>query len=278
MLTVCERFAKCNNMQFSTNDNPAKSKSKAVFVTGTKQKVVPQVSLVLYGKNLPWVEHCEHLGTVINSSVSMDQDCQRKKAEFIDSSVKIREAFSFAHPCEIIGAVQKYCTSYYGAPLWSMRDESVRMINASWRTNVKMTWDTPRNCHNYFIDTILAQNETPPEISLPVRFVNFFCSLQRSSSPEIQILSNLCARDIRTNTGSNLSFIKSLTGLDIREYGANRIKDELQRVLSPEVPVMDRWRLPYLEKLLANRCEAFYNGDSDHYNYLNELIHSLVTN
>ena len=208
----------------------------------------------------------------------MNQDCRRKRAEFIDNSVKVKEAFSFAHPCEKISAVQKYCTSYYGAQLWSMRADSVSMVNSSWRTHVKLTWDLPRNCHNYFIDTVLAPNETPPAISLPVRFVNFFQSLQRSPSPEVQILSNLCARDIRTNTGSNLNHIKSLIGLDPGEYGGKRIKEELRRVLAAEVPVTDHWRLSYLQKLLSNRCKAFYDGDSVHYDYLNDLIYSLVIN
>ena len=146
----------------------------------------------------------------------MDQDCCRKRAEFIDNSVKVKETISFAHPCKTISVVQKYSTSYYRAPLWSMRSDSVVMIYASWRTHVKLTWDLPRNCHNYFIGTILAPNETPPSINLSSRYVNLLHSLLNSNSPDVQILSPLCARDIRTNTGSNLDYVKSLTGPDPR--------------------------------------------------------------
>jgi hypothetical protein len=34
MLATCERFAHRNNLQFSTDPNPAKSKSKCIFVSG----------------------------------------------------------------------------------------------------------------------------------------------------------------------------------------------------------------------------------------------------
>ena len=85
----------------------------------------------------------------------------------------------------------------------------------------------------------------------------------------MQILSRLCARDIRTNTGSNLSHIKSLTGLDPMEYGGHKIKDELRTVLRAEVPANEKWRVLYLPKLLANRSMAFYAGDSDQYNQIN---------
>ena len=188
----------------------------------------------------------------------METDCRRKRAEFIDSAVKVKEAFSFAHPCEILSAVDKYCTCYYGAPLWEMRSESVKMINSSWRTNVKLTWDLPRNCRNYFLDEIFASHLTPPTVSLPSRFVTFLHSLLDSPSLEVQILCRLSARDIRTNTGSNISHVKSLTGLDPMDYGGQRIKDEVHIALKAEVPPTDQWRLPFLEKLLARRTEAFY--------------------
>ena len=72
--------------------------------------------------------------------------------------------------------------------------------------------------------------------------------------------------------------MKSLTGLDPMNYGGQRIKDELRTALKAEVPPTDQWRLPFLEKLLARRTEAFYSGDCDKYHETNELIHSLVIN
>ena len=189
MLQVCERFADWNNMKFSTHEDPVKSKSKAIFVTGLRKNVSLPLPLVLYDKPLPWVKHCDHLGNLITSTGSMDQDCRRKRAHFIDGSVKVKESFSFAHPCEVVTAVQKYCTSYHGSSLWRFESDTVEMINSSWQTSIKLAWDFPRNCRNYFIDQILAPNLTPPAIGLLSKFTNFYQSLLQSPSPEVEILA-----------------------------------------------------------------------------------------
>ena len=136
MLETCEQFAAENNIRFSTNSEPSKSKSKALFVTGGKAgSVVPPVNLVLCDKDLPWVDRCDHLGSTLTTSASMDQDCREKLAEFIDSVVKTREFFDFAHPGEILKATQKYNSSHYGSCLWDLRGQAAEMLYASWRTH-----------------------------------------------------------------------------------------------------------------------------------------------
>ena len=66
MLDTCQRFATRFNLQFSTDPNPEKSKSKCIFVCGRKQAKQKPVNLVLDGKQLPGVESAVHLGHVLN--------------------------------------------------------------------------------------------------------------------------------------------------------------------------------------------------------------------
>ena len=66
------------------------------------------------------VERVEHLGHALHSDGRAAQDCREKRAQFIDSSVKIREGFRFAHPANQITAVEKYCTAAYGSNLWDL--------------------------------------------------------------------------------------------------------------------------------------------------------------
>ena len=40
----------------------------------------------------------------------------------------------------------------YGSNLWDIRSKSAEMVYASWRTNIKLVWDLPRQTKNYFID------------------------------------------------------------------------------------------------------------------------------
>ena len=87
--------------------------------------------LVLCGRALPWVQKAEHLGHTLHEDGTMAQDCREKRAQYIDSSVKNREMFSFAHPAEQILAVEKYCTAVYSSNLWDLGGkESIALTNA----------------------------------------------------------------------------------------------------------------------------------------------------
>ena len=62
MLDVCSSFAAEVGLQFSTDPNPVKSKSKAVFVVGRKTNLEKPAPLLLSGKALPYVAHATNLG------------------------------------------------------------------------------------------------------------------------------------------------------------------------------------------------------------------------
>ncbi len=99
MLKICETFTEAHNIKFSTNEDPSKSKSKAIYMVGQRGGGLPRPKpLVLCGKPLPWVDKADHLGNVLHQDGTMRQDCREKRAMFIDSSVKIRKTFYFAHP------------------------------------------------------------------------------------------------------------------------------------------------------------------------------------
>ena len=192
--------------------------------------------------------------------------------------MKVKESFSYAHPSEIVSAVQKYSTAFYGSNLYALRSYTASQLYGSWRTRVKLIWDLPRECHNNFLDAILAQDVIPPQISLMTRFVTFFHSLINSPSPEVSVLCRLSARDLHSNIGLNLDDIKRETGLDPWLFGSRRIREEMLKFHSRSPPKEDAWRIPYLHKLLSIRTEYFYRGDSFNYEEINSLIFSLVTN
>ena len=98
MLNTCESFALRNNLQFSTDPNPAKSKTKCIFMTGKRKNLPKPVPLVLSGKELPWVTSATHLGHEFHESGNMNYDTTIKRAEFIRKSSDIRETIFFASP------------------------------------------------------------------------------------------------------------------------------------------------------------------------------------
>ena len=84
------------------------------------------------------MERAEHLGHALHQDGLMVQDCREKRAQLIDSSVKIRESFAFAHPSEQILAVSKYCSTAYGSNLWDLGSREAHMFTNAWRTGHKL--------------------------------------------------------------------------------------------------------------------------------------------
>ena len=109
---------------------------------GPKTKPAP---LILRGQPLPWVSRAEHLGHTLCEDGTSAQDCREKRAQFIDSSVKIRESFDFAHPAEKIMTVDKYCSAAYGSNLWKHTETEAKMYTNAWRTGHKIGHKTFTN-------------------------------------------------------------------------------------------------------------------------------------
>ena len=86
----------------------------------------------------------------------MDQDCAQKWAELIDSAVKTREAFKFAHQLEFIKTVGKCSPAFYGCVLYDLRGKKQRNPFYPAGKQTTSAWNMPRNCHSCFVDTVHA--------------------------------------------------------------------------------------------------------------------------
>ena len=198
MLRTCEQFAAANNIKFSTDIDPVKSKSKAIFVTGPRGGEQKPAPLLLCGRALPWVARAEHLGHALSEDGTMQQDAREKRAQFIDMSVKIHETFGFAHPVEQLEAINKYCTAVYGSNIYNFTNNEFEMICAASRTGVKLAWGVHRGCRTYLLQQVLSPATPSLRVSLLLRFRTFFRSLLTSPSPEVQVAALLAARDLRS--------------------------------------------------------------------------------
>ena len=152
MVKICETFGMKNNLKFSTDSNPAKSKTKCLYMVGSKVKnVVYPAAIQLYGLDLPWVTHATHLGHELHQDCTMNMDTRMKRADFISSSNDIRNMFNFALPGQILSAINVYSAHFYGAMLWDLFGDMAGQVYRSWNTCVKLVWDLPRSTHNYIL-------------------------------------------------------------------------------------------------------------------------------
>jgi hypothetical protein len=275
MLATCERFAQRNNLQFSTDPNPSKSKSKCIFVTGRSSNLAKPVPLTLCGKDLPWVVSATHLGHELHESGLMDHDARVKRAQFIDKSTEIRETFSFASPVEILRAVKVFAGDLYGAMLWKLSGDLAKQVYHAWNTCIKLAWQVPRATHTYFVERLLNCGLSHVRTDILARYVKYLTSLRSSPSMEVVVLANLVARDVRTTTGANLHYLTEMTGLDPWQCSPKDVKAVMAEK-QVELPDQDKWRVPYLGRLLEERGERFhYMEDTME---ITELIDSLCVN
>ena len=128
---------------------------------------------------------------------NMDFDAKIKRARYIGDSTQIREAFSFADPCQVLKAVRLYCGHYYGAMLWDFDSDMTGQVCRSWNTCVKLTFDIPRSTHTYIVEKILASNFLPVKTELMARYVKFYQNLTDCNSLEISVLAKIVRSDVR---------------------------------------------------------------------------------
>ena len=227
MLDVASAFALEVGLEFSTDPNPAKSKSKAIFVIGRHTGLQKPVPLVLSGQNLPWVQHATHLGHEFHENGTMEMDTGMRRASFIGRCLEVQEAFSFATPDDTLGAVKLYCGDLYGGMLARLDSPAATQLMNCWGVAVKDVWDVPRATHSIYARWLSGQHSSFRE-DLLSRWVKFYQSCLTGPSPEVAVIARVAAADIRSTTGANNRLIVNATGLDARTATSLQVRRVLQ--------------------------------------------------
>lgn len=94
----------------------------------------------------------------------------------------------------------------------------------------------------------------------------------------MKVLSRYLGRDVQSVTGRNLRLIQDTVKLNPWNISNTKLKVALVSAETVEVPMVDRWRLPYLCTLLSQRREASNNAMEEEEKRIDELIESLVLN
>ena len=253
MLTICERYGKEHNLVFSTDPVPKLSKTKCVYFCGRSKNVQYPAPVQLDGKDLPWVEHAEHLGHTLHQSVTMDMDCHRARAKFINKSVDTREQFYFAKPHQQLKMVQILCCDGYGSMLWDLQGDPAEQYFRSWNTSVKLIHGVPRSTFTYLVEGFLAGSQISLRNQILGRYPAFFRKLLNSPSREVRILASMVSADPRSVTCKNLKYLRQVTQLEaVEEYSARRVKDALP---VKQVPEREKWRLGLFSNLMKLKTE-----------------------
>ena len=118
MLKTCEDFSIEYGLQFSTDPDPKKFKTKCISYLKTERTLR---KLQLCGNDLPWVMNGKHVGNNIENNMNgMKKDMAIKRARYIDKNDELCQEFYFAHPKSKLQVNQIFNTHFTGAPLWNL--------------------------------------------------------------------------------------------------------------------------------------------------------------
>ena len=120
MVNICESWAKTHNMQFSTNQDVEKSKTKCIIFSKKKVDTKNISKIMLNGTPLPYVDSCKHLGMNLFCDNTFDKDCDIKRSKFIGKVHSINQELYFASSDVLLKLLNVYCTSFFGSNCWNL--------------------------------------------------------------------------------------------------------------------------------------------------------------
>ena len=211
MVKICENFAKSKNLQFSTNQDPKKSKTKCLVFSRQAKDRQGILPIILNDDLLPWVETVKHLGNKLQCDNSMRQDILMKKGKFVGKINSFAQEFHFASPEVFIKILNIYCTNFHGSSLWDLSSKDFQGLYKAWNVSMRHACNVPRTTHRYLIETI--SDCLPFQVMQASRLVRFMTALKGSNKMGIRLLTGISEQDRRTVLGNNLSYIAEESGV-----------------------------------------------------------------
>ena len=276
MLNICQNFAKEHSMQFSTDPDPRKSKTKCLHFSLHEREMKP---LKLNGDDLPWVKKALHLGNSLTTEISKTQlqmkplsDLLQKRATFFKNVHELKQAYGFYEPKVICEIIRIFGTSFYGSPLWALNSEEHLKLNRSWNTVIKILWNLPYATHKRFLESL---TEVPHiQSTLHSRYIGFISNLNDSKKDHLQVLFNFCQRNQLSNTGRNIHYLEQQYEVDSLKDLINK-KQVIKKIRVNPLKDDEEWKIGIIEELSLCRrgCLEIELKDDD----IDAMLEAIAT-
>ena len=229
------------NLQFSTNPDPRKSKTKCLVFSKQARDRQGVLPILLNDDPLPWVEQVKHLGNKLQCDNSMRQDIMMKKGKFVGKINSLAQEFHYASPEVFIKIINIYCTSFHGSSLWDVSSKDCEGVYKAWNVSMRLACNVPRTTHRYLIEAMSGCLHL--KVMLASRLVKFLKALKGSDKMGIRLLAGISEQDRRTVLGKNLSYIAEESGVTVAGLTSSIVRKEMKYF---QVPEEKSWRVPVL--------------------------------
>ena len=263
MLNATAKFAEEYNIEFSTNDIIAKSKTKGMMFAKKKEND-PKHKMMLKGKELPWVTKIKYLGTIIsNSHNKLEEDIASKRARFIDNCNSLLQEFKYANPLVKSKINTIYNGNVYGSNLYDMNCDIWKQLINSFNVATRTIWGVPRETHRYIVGELAGRHMLT---NMFTNRIGFYKRLENSHKINVMSLFRTAANDLRTVTGSSLRKIRNeCVELGLLNDDSNTLSLDIGQFRKShrqcQVPENESFRISVLSDLLGLRTEYAYFED-----------------
>ena len=160
MMNTIEDHCNMHRLQFSTDPNPIKCKTKCIAFL-KKERTLPKIYLC--GNPLPWMTEGLHLGNHFDSKYNgMARDIKVKRAEYISKNCDLNQEFMFSHPTTRLETNKIFNTHFTGSPIWDLFCPEAVQLENSWNVSFRKMYDLPLQ-HTPVSGRAIVQTETSEE-------------------------------------------------------------------------------------------------------------------
>ena len=157
-----------------------------------------------------------HLGHKIDSCNFEDALVKDAKGSFWASFNKLLSSFGSMRPDILSKLMVAYCSSFYGAAIWSYR--SYYSVATAWRTGLKRVWNMPRATHRTLVS--LVAGSMPLEVCFHKRFLKFTQSAMLGPSKVTATVMQLVRGNYLSVFNQKFNFMQYLYKFDISDLSS----------------------------------------------------------
>ena len=271
-----EKYSNEHNVKFSTDPEPAKSKTKGIIFR-RKPCNEETYKLNLCGNPLPWIEGAKYLGNKWTNEINgLKDDVKIKRARYIERNCEILKEFYFIHP-ELLCKINKiYNSSFPGSVLWDLTSRNVELLINSWSVSVRQMWKLPYQTHRYFIEPLGGIHA---KVMLITRFIQFIHSIDKGKKSAPLYLLEKVQNNLDTITGRNMMYI--LDELEEDNFYKINIKKVKKNFKFSNFPENNEWKINLIKDLTDVKMQQaevkFDNGEYLYTSEIDDLLNYVST-
>jgi len=149
LLAICDSYAADFDIVFNAD------KSKFLVIVPNKRRQLYNdmrgCIFVVGGTSIENVSKYSHLGHIVTSSFSDDDDINNRRNCFVGQVNNVICFFGKLDLTSRLKLFRSYCSSMYGCELWKLDSVNIQIFCVAWRKALRRILDLPNNTHSFLL-------------------------------------------------------------------------------------------------------------------------------